>query len=61
MGEYFNQGDVYAIAKWVRLYRMKGGIVPGNVGIYLIAVGWAICVIVLRIAGNLVIDSEPAL
>lgn len=61
MGEYFNQRDVYAIAKWIGLYRMKRGIISRNVSIYLITVGWAICVVVLGIAGDLVIDSEPSL
>lgn len=52
---------MYTITKWVGLYRMEGGIISRNIGIYLITVGWAIRVIIFGIASDLVIDSESAL
>lgn len=52
---------MYTITKWIGLYRMEGSIISRNVGIYLITVRWAVCVIVFGVASDLVIDPESAL
>lgn len=52
---------MYAVAKGIRLDGVKGCFVPRDVSVCLVAIRRAVCVVVLRVPGNLVVHPESAL